>query len=429
MSGLELYPRYLLPAVQEALTDSPVALIHGPRQCGKTTLARQVGGKEGYGYFSFDDDVQRAAALADPKGYVTDLPPRAILDEVQRVPTLFTSLKLVIDADRVPGRFILTGSTNVLLLPRLGDSLAGRMSIMRLHPLTQVEMSGQKADFLPTLFQGSFRPGTTGRQGHLNLDKDRLRGGGLGRELAERITAGGYPPALARSAPSRRVDWYRDYAAILLQRDIAELARIIRLDDLPRLLQSLAGRTAQLLNISSLAASFQVSRPTIRAYLALLSQVFQLEELRAWHSNRHKRLVKTPKLHVGDTGLACALLGLNADRLWADRALFGQLLETFVYQELRRQAGWYEEEASFSHFRDKDKVEVDLVLEAAGRLAGIEVKASATVAGDDFKGLRRLQAAAGKRFAAGIVLYDGDLAASFGDGMAAVPISRLWESH
>lgn len=413
MKTVDLYPRFIRPRIMEALADSPVVLIHGPRQCGKTTLARLVGDAEGFVYLSFDDDVQRAAAQADPVGFVADLPERVILDEVQRVPELFTSLKAAVDARRQPGRFILTGSANVLLVPRLADSLAGRMGILRLHPLAQAELAGWEGDFLQTLFGGNFKAGPVGRR--------------LGRSLADRITSGGYPAALVRTTARRRTAWYRDYIETLVQRDIRELSRISTLDALPRLLALAAGQTARLLNVSDLAAPFQVSRPTIREYMTLLSRIFLLEELPSWHNNRLSRLIKTPKLHLGDTGFVCALLGLDAEALWSDRALFGQLLETFVFQELKRQSSWQEESVSFSHFRDKDKVEVDFVLESGGRLAGVEVKASSTVTDGDFKGLRKLHDAMKQRFRVGVVLYDGDVTARFGKNMYAVPISTLWE--
>jgi uncharacterized protein len=407
-----LYPRYIEPRVLESLTDTPVVLIHGPRQCGKTTLARLVGDARGFTYLSFDDDVQRSAAQVDPVGYVADLPEHVILDEVQRVPELFTSLKAAVDARRKPGRYILTGSAHVLLVPRLADSLAGRMAILRLHPLSQAEIAGSRADFLHALFRGGFRIGAFGRR--------------QGRVLAERITAGGYPAALSRATARRRTAWYRNYIDTLVQRDVLDLTRISRLDAMPRLLEMAAGQTARLINVSDMAAPFQVSRPTIREYLTLLSRIFLLEELPPWHSNRLRRLIKTPKLHLGDTGLVCALFGLDARSLWHDRALFGQVLETFIFQELRRQAGWQEDEISFSHFRDKDKNEVDMVLESGGKLAGVEVKAGSTVTASDFKGLQKLQRSAEKRFAAGVVLYDGDFVVPFGKDLYAVPMSCLW---
>lgn len=406
------HPRFVLPRLTEALTDTPVVLIHGPRQCGKTTLARAVGDEAGYSYVSFDADVLRASAQADPVGFMDDLPANVILDEVQRVPELFTALKAVVDRDRKPGRFILTGSANVLLVPRLADSLAGRMEILRLHPLAQAELAGMQPGFIGALFGDGFKAGQQAR---------------LGKELAGQIAAGGYPAALARSSSRRRAAWYRDYIETLVQRDVRDLARINSLDVLPRLLALAAGQTARLLNVADLAAPFQLSRPTIRDYVTLLARVFLLEELPPWHSNRLSRLIKTPKLHLGDTGLTCALLGVDATALWADRALLGQLLETFIFQELRRQASWQDEPLAFYHFRDKDGGEVDIVLERTGRVAGVEVKAAATVTASDFRGLRKLKESAGKRFAAGVVLYDGEVTAPFGDRLFAVPIRSLWE--
>jgi predicted AAA+ superfamily ATPase len=414
MTRPRLHPRFAEGRLVEALADTPVVLIHGPRQCGKTTLARMAGDPRGYAYFSFDDDVALAAAAADPAGFVAGLPERAILDEVQRAPGLFTALKTAVDRGRTPGRFLLTGSANVLLVPRLADSLAGRIEILRLHPLAQCELAGRAPRFLDRLFAGSFKTRTYDR---------------LGVELAERIAAGGYPAALARATARRRTAWYRDYIETMIQRDVRDLARISTLDALPRLLALAAGQTARLLNVTDLASPFQLSRPTIRDYVTLLERVFLLEALAPWHSNRLSRLIKTPKLHLGDTGVACALLGVDASALARDRATLGQLLETFVYQELRRQASWDESETRFQHFRDKDGAEVDIVLErGAHEVAGVEVKAAATVTTADFRGLRKLRDAAGKRFAAGVVLYDGEASAGFGDGLYAVPIRALWET-
>jgi len=418
MTAPATYARLVRARLTESLADTPVVLVHGPRQCGKTTLARAVGDKAGYRYVSFDDDVLRASAQADPAGFVADLPDKVILDEVQRAPQLFTSLKAAVDRDRRPGRFILTGSANVLLVPALADSLAGRMEILRLHPLAQVELARRSSGFLDQLFADGAKPGF--KMG------TRAR---LGRELIERVVAGGYPAALARPAPRRRTAWYRDYIDTLVQRDVRDLARISALDALPRLLSLAAGQTARLLNVADLAAPFQLSRPTIRDYVTLLEHVFLLDSLPPWHSNRLSRLVKTPKLHLGDTGVACALLGMDSKALAEDRNMLGQLLETFVFQELRRQASWHEESVAFHHFRDRDGAEVDIVLEHAGRqVAGIEVKAAGTVTAADFRGLRKLKDAAGKRFRAGVVLYDGETLAPFGDGLYAVPISCLWEA-
>ena len=414
MPEAAIYTRYALPRLTEALADSPVVLIHGPRQCGKTTLAQTQGRHSKYAYLSFDDDVVRGAAQTDPAGFMSDLPQRVILDEVQRVPALFAALKIAVDRKRVPGRFILTGSANVLLVPKLADSLAGRMQILRLHPLAQCELTRHAPGFLDALFAGRFKFRQSER---------------LGGQLAQRIAAGGYPAALARPAGRRRAAWYRDYLEALVQRDVRDLARISSLDVLPRLLALAAAQTAQLFNMTALAAPFQLSRPTIGDYVTLLERVFLLERLPPWHSNRISRLIKTPKLHLGDTGLACALLGVDAAALAADRPLLGQILETFVFQELRRQASWHDEPLAFFHFRDKDGVEVDIVIERGARaLVGVEVKAAATVTAADFRGLRKLREAAGKRFVAGVVLYDGEVSVRFDEQLYAVALRALWET-
>jgi len=408
------YPRFAEARLLEALADSPAVLVHGPRQSGKTTLARTVGDRLGYAYSTFDDDTLRVAADADPVGFVADLPPRTILDEIQRVPELFTALKVAIDRDRTPGRFILTGSANVLLVPRLSDSLAGRMDILRLHPLAQAEIERTQPRFLDALFAGEFSAPR----------KERLA-----TALIERIVAGGYPAALARTTARRRTSWYLNYLDALVQRDVRDMSRITSLAALPRLLAVAAAQTAQLLNVADLAAPFQLTRPTIRDYVTLLERVFLLDTLQPWHSNQLSRLVKTPKLHVGDTGLACALLGMDAAALATDRSMLGHLLETFVFQELQRQASWHDTPHTFFHFRDRDGVEVDMVIERGMReLVGVEVKAGATVTIGDFSGLRKLKAASGKRFRGGVVLYDGEVTASFGDGMYAVPVRSLWET-
>jgi predicted AAA+ superfamily ATPase len=412
MPSQHLYSRFAAPALAEALEDSPVVLIHGPRQCGKSTLATMLGEKLGYDYISFDDDMVRATAEVDPIGFVEALPQRIILDEIQRMPGLFTSIKAAVDKNRTPGRFLLTGSSNILLLPNLSDSLAGRMAIQRLHPMAQCELEGKPSAFLNRLFAADFPFRQVPR-----LKEDLLR----------RITAGGYPPALERAEGRRLANWYRDYINTLIQRDVRQIARINSLDALPRLLKLAASHTAQLFNLSDLASSFQLSRPTIGDYVTLLENIFLLERLPPWHSNQASRMVKAHKLHLGDTGLACGLLGLDAAALAAERTQLGHMLETFVYQELRRQASWHPAHHDFYHFRDRDMAEVDIVIERGiQQLAGVEVKAGATVTAADFRGLRKLQQTAGKRFVAGVVLYDGDTTASFGDGLFAVPMSTLW---
>jgi len=407
------YPRHAEARLRESLADSPVVLIQGPRQCGKTTLAQSVGLASGYEYISFDDRAVCSAAEADPGGFVNSLPPRVVLDEAQKAPGIFSALKLAVDRERAPGRFILTGSVNVLQVRAITDSLAGRMDILELHPFSQSELARAKPRFLDALFSSRFR-----MRGQKAAPQPDL----------ERVAAGGYPAALQRSGARRRA-WYQNYIATLVQRDAAEFANIRSPEILSRLLTLAAAQTAQLLSVNELSSSFQISRNTVESYLALLARMFLLEKLPAWHSNRKKRLIKTPKLHIGDTGVACALLNLNAASLASDAARFGHMLETFAFQELRRQAGAHPSPHRFFHYREKDGKEVDIVVERdAFALAGVEIKAAATVGERDFRALRRLKAAAGRHFAAGALLYRGARVLSFGDGLYAVPLRALWDA-
>ena len=411
-----LYPRHAEQDLLATLDTSPAVLIHGPRQCGKTTLARMIGETRGYELVDFNRGASRENAHRDPDGFVASLPARVILDEVQHVPELFAALRAEIDQHRIPGRFLMTGSSNVLLLPKLSDSLAGRMAVRRLHPLSQCELERTQPTFLDALFKANFQMRTTEP---------------LLLQLAERVVKGGYPTALAQPSTLDRDLWLQDYLETTAKRDIKSLRRIHALEAIPHLLELAAAQSAQLLNVASIASAFKLSRPTIRDYLALLQHAFLLDHLPAWHHKRAVSLVKAPKLHLGDTGLACALLETSAEELHDprfDRTLFGHLLETFALQELRRQASANRKPAHFFHYREKSGAEVDIVIKRGSQLAGIEVKAASTVGSDDFRGLERFQESAGERFTCGVVLYDGHYCLRFGDQLYAVPIRTLWEN-
>lgn len=407
------FPRYLKKNLLTALGDNPVVLLHGPRQCGKTTLAKEIASDQGYAYLTFDDANQLSFAKSDPMGFVAELPEKVVLDEIQKAPELFAPLKVLIDKDRRPGRALLTGSANVLLAPKLSDSLAGRMEILKLYPLAQCERQRMEPQFLDQLLSGRFKHETYRR---------------LGIELASRVVAGGFPSALARSDDHRRGEWYRNYAETLIQRDVKEIARIHTLEALPKLLNLAVGQTSRLFNVSGLAAPFQLSQPTIREYTHLLERIFLLEFLPAWYNNRLKRSIKSPKLHLVDSGLAAALLRVDTKALGKDRELLGQLVETFIFQELRRHATWRKDALTFHHYRDRDVDEVDIVIESgAHSVAGVEIKSSSTVTHSDFRGLKKLKAAAGKKFLAGVVLYDGETTFRLDESLYAVPIAALWE--
>lgn len=408
-------PRFIQPRLEAALGDTPVVLVHGPRQCGKTTLVKHVGDELGYSYISFDDEVARKAAKEDPHGFVVGLPEKIILDEVQKVPELFSSIKLEVDRNRISGRFILTGSANVLLVPRLSDSLAGRMEIIRLHPLSVCEINGEDSGFIDRTFG----------QGWTMTQSSRL-----GDTLARYVASGGYPAALARKQEKRRGTWYKEYVNTIVQRDIRDLAQIRGMEAIPKIMEMVAVQSGQLFNLSKLAAPFELSRPTVGEYVTLLERVFLVNRIQPWYSNRMSRLIKTPKIHLGDTGLGCSLLEIGTQDLLEDRKTFGNLLETFVFQELQRQASWNGGSIRFSHFRQKDGAEVDMILERGARqIVGVEVKLSGTVGKNDFKGLRKLQEATGSRFKTGVVLYDGENGLRFGENLYALPFGTLWSSQ
>ena len=406
-----MYARHATHRIQEALADTRVVLLAGPRQAGKTTLARSLA-EQGRTYLTLDESTTLAGARADPTGLVRSLD-RAIIDEVQRSPELLLAIKESVDRDTRPGRFLLTGSANLMTLPGVADSLAGRMETIRLLPLAQSEILRRPPpSFLASLFAGEApNPGPPK----------------LGPDLVEIVLAGGYPEALARSSATRRRDWLLNYVEAVVGRDVRDIANIDQLDRMPRLLRALAEHSGQLVNHAGVGASLDLNHVTTQKYTGVFEQLFLIRSLPAWSSNALKRLTKKPKLHFLDAGLLCALRGMTTERIGLDRTGFGSALESFVVSEVLKLVGWSEDRFSLSHFRDKEQDEVDIVLEdQAGRVVGLEVKASATVRNQDFTGLRKLAAAAGSRFSFGAVLYDHERAVTFGDRLAAVPLSSLW---
>lgn len=410
-----LLPRHAAAEVKRALTDTRVVMINGARQVGKSTLAEQVlRGNRRARLLTLDDEPVLAAARADPVSFVRH-DGTLLIDEVQRVPDLFLSIKAAVDRDTRPGRFLLTGSAQILALPRLSDSLAGRMEIIELWPFSQGELRRHRERFIDELLAGGHGLRMTG-----SLDK---------REYLEVAVAGGYPEAVARR-PDRRARWFESYMKTLIQRDIKDLAEIERLRDIPRILRLVAARTANVINIESLAAHSKVPPTTLRRYLTLLETAFLVHEVPAWSNNKTTRVIRSPKIFIIDSGLAAHLLGETAIALARPTGSAGQILETFVVMELRRQLGWSGERATLHHLRTKEHVEVDAVIEAAdGRVAGVEVKAGASVSAADFAGLRYLANKAGSAFVAGVVLYTGAEPLSFGTDLYAVPVSAIWDSR
>lgn len=414
-----MYRRLLTQPLTDALSDSPVVLINGARQTGKTTLVQSLAAQRPATYLTLDDIGVLSAARSDPQGFLAGLSGPVVLDEVQHAPGLFPALKAAVDKQRTPGRFLLTGSANVLLLPKLSESLAGRMEVLTLWPLAQAELvpaeragaAGNLVDalFSDALFAGQDLPATEPA------------------DLVRRLLGGGYPEPLARSSPERRRAWFNSYLTTILQRDVRDIANIEGLTDLPRLLALLASRTSSLLNQADVSRASGLPYTTLLRYLALLEATFLVQMLPPWSSNLGQRLVKAPKVTLCDTGLAASLLGLDGERLAGDGAMRGQLLETFVTMEMRKQAGWSRTQPGLFHWRTAAQQEVDLLLEdASGRLVGIEVKASGTTTASDFKGLKALAEATGSRFLRGVVLYSGNQTVPFGERLHALPLSALW---
>ena len=408
---MAMFNRHVGAKIQRALADTRVVLLAGPRQAGKTTLARSLA-TEGMRYLTLDDATVLAAARADPAGLIREID-RAVIDEVQRAPELLLAIKESVDRDTRPGRFLLTGSANLMTLPRVADSLAGRMETVRMMPLAQSEIFGRgPSQFLSALFAG--QPPITGPVL-------------IAQELIQLVLAGGYPEALTRRNGGRRQDWYESYIEAVIGRDVREIANIDQLDRMPRLLHALAEHSGQLINHAAVGASLDLNHVTTQKYTGVFEQLFLLATLPSWRNSALKRLIKKPKLHFLDSGLLAALQGLTPDRVALDRSNFGPVLETFVFAELLKLAGWSDARIRFSHFRDKDLSEVDIVLEnREGQVVGLEIKASATVRNADFSGLRKLAEAAGSRFQFGAVLYDSQECVPFGDRLAAVPLSSLW---
>jgi predicted AAA+ superfamily ATPase len=414
MDGPEfMLPRSLQAAMDEALADTPVVCLLGPRQCGKSTLARQQ--KASRKYLSLDDANFLRAAKKDPEGFISRLPDEVTLDEVQRVPELLLAIKRSVDEDRRPGRFLLTGSANLLQLPKLADSLAGRMECLYLQPLSESEKKQNSGSFVGRWLAG-------------DLVDNRLREESMmPSSLIRRVVAGGYPEPLGRT-PERARQWHRQYLRGVTDRDVHDVARVRDSREVARLLELLAHQTAGLLNTSSLAADLHLDRQTVDRYLTVLERLFLIRRLSPWFRNSAKRLIKTPKVHLVDSGLAASLAGMTAEDWNARRDRFGHLLESFVVQQLIAQAGWTDPDLRFWHYRDKDQVEVDVVITQGRKVWGAEVKASATLHDSDGKGLRRLAAQAGKDFQGGIVFYDGSSVLPLdGDKVLAVPLELLWK--
>ena len=410
MNTTPLFPRWIKPRIAEAMADTPVVLLAGPRQAGKTTLVRQVA-ENGLRYLTLDDELTLLSAREDPVGMIRSLD-RAVIDEIQRAPALLLAIKKSVDEDRRPGRFLLTGSANLMALPTVTDSLAGRMETLSLLPLSQSEIAGQSTNWIDSVFTGQLpRPGSSARTD----------------DLAGRVLRGGYPEAISRSTARRRTAWARQYLDAILTRDVRDVAGIEKLDQLPRFLRALSQTAGQMCNYTQLGGQVGLDGKTAAKYISVFEHMYLLKRVDVWARNRLNRVVKAPKLQFIDAGLLTTLLDLTPDEVEKDRTRFGNVLETFVFGELLKHTTTAESDYRLLYYRDADKVEVDVVIEnAVGQVVGVEIKSAATVKEGDLRGLRKLAGLAGDSFKMGVLLYDGDETMPLGDGIWAAPLSTLW---
>ncbi len=407
-----LYQRNLTTKIFTAAKDTPVVMVNGARQTGKSTLMQGLFSVDRPAYITFDDMDVLGLARSGPQIFVQSLPERVILDEIQRVPELFLPIKLSVDQNRKPGRFFITGSANVASLPKVSESLAGRIEIHTLWPLSQGEIRGKKEGFIDALFSAkklpTVKPATIA-------------------DILIIANRGGYPEVQKRNL-DRRKDWFNSYIATLMERDVRDLSNIEQLTALPNLLALLALRSGGIINNSDLSRTLALPLTTLKRYLSLLELLFLVVPLRPWFSNLGKRLIKVPKLYINDSGLLCHLLKSDIKALSVNGTLLGAVFENFVVMELIKQLTWSKTRANIFHFRTTNGYEVDIVLESDdGKIIGIECKGSATVKADSFKGLKVLKEMTGKKFHRGIVLYAGSHVIGVAEDMQAVPVSALWD--
>ncbi len=411
MNSPTVIQRHAAQPVLDAMTDTRIIALVGPRQSGKTTLSQLIADQHQLTYLTLDNSQTRRTALDDPTGLIRSSGD-AVIDEIQRAPELILTLKQLVDHDNRPGQFLITGSVDLFRGTVSPDSLAGRVEAIELLPLSQAEMENlPPSDFVERAFRNDFISW-----------KDT----GPTSDLLKRIVTGGYPEAVARSSPNRRQKWLKAYAHALSTRDIQDLSSVDKTDELSSLLEHAALASGQLLNYSSIASALGVNRSTVERWLVLLEQMFILRRVRAWHRNESRRLIKTPKLHFLDSGLLCALRNLSVEDIRTDRNRLGDVLESFVYSELLKMISLMSGTIRISHYRDKAQNEIDFVLEQAGKLVGIEVKSTASLKPAHFNGLRQLREATGSAFVSGIILHDGDRIQRFDENLYGMPMDQLW---
>lgn len=408
-----LIPRHVRAQILEALSESRAVALLGARQVGKSTLVRNIAGHEHPARFiDLDDEATRNAARTDPTTFVAEITSPAVVDEIQRAPDLLLAIKRRLDTNQARGQFLLTGSANVLTLPTIADALPGRVDYLNLWPFSQGELRRTQEAFIDRLYEG-----------HVPRVSDAPVGRG---SVASVLVAGGYPEAQGRGSRGRS-RFFRSYIASIIGRDLEDVARVQNAENIERLLRVIAARSGALASFHGMGRELGLDKNTVRAHAKVLEDLFLVRRLPPWHMNLGSRQVKSPKVYFVDSGLLAFLIGADERRLARDGGIAGAALESFVAMELVRQADWADDPVSLFHYRDKQQREVDVVIEwSSGEVAGVEVKAAATISNKDFAGLRYLRDKLGTRFKAGALLYTGAETLPFGDRLAAVPLGGLW---
>jgi predicted AAA+ superfamily ATPase len=408
---IEYYPRWQKSTIEQMMLERRVLLLSGPRQCGKTTLARELESDQTE-YRTLDDGTLREAAENDPQGFIKRSAKTLIIDEVQRVPSLLPAIKKAVDEDTSPGQYLLTGSSNIQSLPTVKESLAGRIAKIRLRPLVQGELKKITPLFLESAFKQSFT------RNHTHYDRDALL------EIAFR---GGFPEAIIFESRGRK-RWHADYVDAILERDLNEIAKIHRKNAMRELVNVLAAWSGKFMDLSAIGSGLSIRRPTIESYINALETLYLFERVYPWTRTDYARVGKQTRLFMVDSGLMASQLRWKIDQVRFDSDRSGKLMETFAFTEIMAQVDAGNGRYELFHYRDREKREIDFLIERDDdALLGIEIKAGSAINKQDFKHMKWFQNNLVKNQPfIGIILYTGQFPASFGNGLWAIPFSSLW---
>lgn len=411
--------RHLQPLVEGALKAFPVVLITGARQVGKSTLAKAlIGRRWPAAYLTLDDPGTLGTALSDPDGLLRAHDAPLVIDEVQRAPDLLRAIKLLVDRRRRPGRYLLTGSANLMTLRTVSETLAGRVALHRLWPFSWSERTGQA---LPTFFGDLFRAAQAGTILRKYFGQRPPRA-----DLREAIFRGGYPPPSLMSSAARRRQWFEGYRQTYLERDLRDLTNILYLPEFNRLLTLAALRSGQTLNLAAFARELALQEMTVKRYIGLLEQTFQVTIVPPYYTNVGLRLVKTPKLYASDTGLACYLSGARDWNTLEQQGRLGAMLETWVAAELVKWMALQDDYYQLYFWRTHTGKEVDFLLARGEEMVAIEVKESATLSRRDWAGIEACEDALGKRLRFSVILHRGDQVLGLTPRRLAVPVESAF---